>query len=91
MCSQPIHNRTSHRSQYCESAPILKPCAKDEIAYSTYMEMSMLTMDTLVNNNRLHCQCPGTHLLVRNNTKFLETEDGVSLITTTHKCSSVST
>ncbi|KAI1303061.1 hypothetical protein HDE_02406 [Halotydeus destructor] len=62
-------------------------CSKDEIAYTTYMEMSMVTMDTVANENRLHCQCPGNHIFVRNETKFLDTEDGMSIIATAYKCS----
>lgn len=76
--------------QYCDRAPKLNICSRDEIVYTTYMEMSMISMETLINTNHIHCLCPGTQLFIRNNTKFHDLEDGNTVIATSFQCKPVS-
>ncbi|RWS10704.1 hypothetical protein B4U79_14835 [Dinothrombium tinctorium] len=86
----PFDSRTiSHGNdqyKYCTEAPKLRPCTEDDMAFTTYTEMSSLTMETLVNNNQVHCHCPAKYLLVRNSTQFHEFNNVVSVIATTSLC-----
>ena len=50
----------------------------------------MVTFMTVVNTNHIHCLCPAHHLFVRNSTKFLDLEDGTSIIGTAFQCKPVS-
>lgn len=76
--------------KYCDGAPRLKQCSYNDIAYTTYTEMSMITMKTTVNSNHVHCICPATHIFIRNTTKFHQFDNGISAIITTHFCKLVS-
>ncbi|CAG2175369.1 unnamed protein product, partial [Oppiella nova] len=90
MMWNPMDGRTvSHGNdqyKYCNRAPRLNYCGKEEIVYTTYLETSMLTMRTLMNTNHIHCLCPAHHLFVRNDTKFHDLDDGTSIIGTTFQC-----
>ncbi|XP_054168960.1 uncharacterized protein LOC128966170 [Oppia nitens] len=90
MMWNPMDGRTiSHGNdqyKYCNRAPILKHCGKDDIVYTSYLETSYLTMDINVNTNHIHCQCPGHHLFVRNGTTFDDIDDTTAIIATQYQC-----
>lgn len=76
-------------SQYCGRAPKVPMCGKDDLVYSSYMAMSMISMDTLMNTHRIHCLCPSSYLYIKNDTKFHDFDDGISVIGTTYQCKPV--
>jgi hypothetical protein len=86
----PLDGRTvmhgNDQYKYCNRAPKLNLCNKEEIVYTTYLETSMVTMKTLINTNHIHCYCPAYHLFIRNNTKFHDLEDGTTIIGTSFQC-----
>lgn len=65
-------------------------CRKNQLAYTTKLDMSMMTMKTLVSEYTLHCICRGNWMLARNSSDFVEIDDEVSQLVTAYTCSPVS-
>lgn len=79
-----LHGNDQYK--FCERVLPLPRCSMTEPAYTSYLEMSFLSEATLVNTARLHCICPGDHLLLRNDSQFRQYDDGIATISTTYLC-----
>ncbi|XP_077544281.1 U-scoloptoxin(11)-Sm5a-like isoform X1 [Haemaphysalis longicornis] len=80
----PLDGRTvSHGNdqyKYCRRAPRLQRCMRDEVVYSTSVQMLMLTGIKLENTARLYCSCPPTHVFYRNQTSHQQYDNGLTVI-----------
>ncbi|XP_023222211.1 uncharacterized protein LOC111623746 [Centruroides sculpturatus] len=72
--------------KYCSSSPQLELCNTHDTVYSSYVEMSALTGQTLISNIYVHCVCPPTYLFTPNNTVFHQYQNGIMAIRTSYLC-----